>query len=261
MGVFWEVQGPDSRPFWWNDGISGATLLYVALLTVIGAAIAGVLPALKVTDRRVQSGLRRAGVRGSSLRFGGVWTAVIVIQVALTVAFLPTAISEGREAVRYRAGDVGVPAEDFLIARMEMDPVALPGAPAATSAELDGRFATAYQEIERRLASEPGVAAVTFGDGLPGMDHPGRKIKVDGVAAPADSAGGLEVRAASVDVDFFSALGAPVLSGRAFHSGDLGFGQGVVVVNRPFVQQVLGGRNPVGERVRCAAAAGEEPGP
>lgn len=105
------------------------------------------------------------------------------------------------------------------------------------------------------------MAAVTFGDGLPGMDHPGRKIEVDAVAAPADSAGGLEVRAASVDVDFFSALGTPVLSGRAFHSGDLGFGQGVVVVNRPFVQQVLGGRNPVGERVRYAAAAGEEPGP
>jgi predicted permease len=259
MGVFWEVQGPDGRPFWWSDQISGDTILYVALLTVAGAAIAGVLPASKVIGKRVQSDLVRAGARGASLRFGGMWTVIIVTQVALTVAFLPTAVSEMREAVGYQAGDVGVPAEAFLTTRLEMELETLPGAPPGTEADLDARFTTAYRELERRLSSEPGVVAVTFGDRLPGMGHPGRNIEVEDLV-PADSIAGLIARVASVDVDFFDALDIPALSGRVFDAGDLESEQPVVLVNSSFVQNVLGNRNPLGRRVRYASVAGGEPG-
>jgi putative ABC transport system permease protein len=46
MDLFWSVQG-DVRPFWWNDNLSATTVLYVALLTLLGAAVVGLLPALK----------------------------------------------------------------------------------------------------------------------------------------------------------------------------------------------------------------------
>src|SRR4029453_7195121 len=63
-------------PFWFHASLSPATILYAVLLTFLGAAIAGVLPALKVT-RGLQSRLRVA-TTGGGLSFGGVWTAVIV---------------------------------------------------------------------------------------------------------------------------------------------------------------------------------------
>jgi len=43
--------------------------------------------------------------------------------------------------------------------------------------------------------------------------------------------------------------GAPILSGRGFHADDPGSLAPVVIVNRAFVDRVLGGRNAIGRRV------------
>jgi putative ABC transport system permease protein len=73
-------------PFWYDLRLSPATVLFALGLTVLGSAIAGVMPALKVT-RGMGSRLKQAAAGAGGLQFGGVWTAVIVVQVAITVAF------------------------------------------------------------------------------------------------------------------------------------------------------------------------------
>ncbi len=267
MGVFQGVEGP--LPFWFRAGLSPATVLYAALLTVLGAGIAGVLPALKAT-RGLQSRLREAGVGSPGLAFGKLWTGVIVTQVAFTVAFLPIALSAEADIAAARSVRAEFAAEEFLSARLEPDGEAAPGASADTSrAARLARLRATYAALERRLAAEPDVAGVTFADLLPRMDHPQRRIEVDGgAAAPADPARGPRVSSASVDADYFEVLGAPVLAGRPFHPGDLEAGRAVAIVNRSFVDRVLGGRNPIGRRVRYPAAgdaddgaADAEPGP
>ena len=45
-------------------------------------------------------------------------------------------------------------------------------------------------------------------------------------------------------------LDAPILSGRAFHSGDLQPGARTVIVNQSFAQVVFGSSNPIGRRLR-----------
>ncbi|HEV2734673.1 MAG TPA: ABC transporter permease, partial [Longimicrobiaceae bacterium] len=266
MGVFESVTMP--LPFWFHAGLSPATVLYAAALTLLGAGIAGVLPALKVT-RGLQARLREAGVGSPGTGFGRLWTGVIVTQVAFTVAFLPIALSAEADIAAARSVRADFAAEEFLSARLELDRETAPGAPADTSRAAHlARLRTVHAALERRLAAEPGVAGVTFADLLPRMDHPQRRIEVDGGgAAPADSARGLRVGSASVDADYFEVLGAPTVAGRPFHAGDLEPGRGVVIVNRSFVDRVLGGRNPVGRRVRYAGSgdgdegADAEPGP
>ena len=54
------LAGTDGMPFWINDSISLKTVLYTALLMVFGAAIVGILPALRVTKINVQDALRSA---------------------------------------------------------------------------------------------------------------------------------------------------------------------------------------------------------
>ena len=76
------------------------------------------------------------------------------------------------------------------------------------------------------------------------MLHPGGRFEVEGDDAPP--AFGYEVRIASIDADFFGALGAPVLSGRGFTPTDLALGREVAIVNTLFVERVLRGRNPDG---------------
>ena len=239
-------------PFWFVDRLSPTTVLYVALLTVLGAVITGVVPALKAT-RGLQARLRAAGA-GDGLQFGGIWTAVIVSQVAVTVAFPVTAIEVRRDIEQIRSMEVAFPSERFLSVQLQMDRASTDDAPADTSrAAFLARFRAARLELERRLLADPAVAGVTFADRLPRGYHPHRIIELDeGGGAPLNPnwPNGYRVSSASVEPDYFEVLGTPILQGRAFHSGDLAEGATGVIVNQSFVDNVLGGRSPLGRRLR-----------
>src|SRR5678809_54416 len=79
------LAGSDALPYWINDSLSWKTVLYTALLTLIGAAIVGILPALRVTRINVQDALRNESAARSGLRFGGFWTTVIATCMTITV--------------------------------------------------------------------------------------------------------------------------------------------------------------------------------
>ena len=192
---------------------------------------------------------------------------MIVAQIAVTVAFPVTALLVRRDQMQIEGADVGFPDREYLSVRIEMDAegVATPpysplvGRPPAPSLPGDSareafraRFRASWHELERRLAADPAVVGVTFGDRLPRMYHPHRLIEVDaGGAAPLDPQWpAYRVSSASVDPRFFDVVSAPVRLGRGFHAADLTEGARAVVVNESFVQRVLGQRNPVGRRLR-----------
>ncbi|HEU4628596.1 MAG TPA: ABC transporter permease [Gemmatimonadaceae bacterium] len=256
-----EMFGGSPLPFWFHASLSPTTVLYVALLTLFGAVIAGVVPALKVT-RGLQARLRESGAGGGGLKFGGIWTAVIVSQVAVTVAFPVTAFAVRHDVVQIRTMKTEFAAEHYLSARLEMDREPPPGAPGDTSqAAFLARFGGVARELEERLSDDPAVAGVTFADRLPRMYHPHRLIELDeGGGAPLHPQwpAGYRVSDASVDLDYFDVLGAPIRAGRGFHSGDLAADAHTVIVNQSFVDKVLGGRNPIGRHLRYVYFEGDE---
>lgn len=263
-------------PFWYDPHLSVTTVLYALGLTVLGAAIAGVLPGLKAT-KGLGTRLRN-GTAGAGLRFGGVWTVVIIAQVAVTAAFPAVTYIMQRELWRAEAYDVGFHAEQYLGVAVELDAVTSSGAGVANADSLRNvRYANALEEIRRRLADEPGVAGVTFVDRLPRMPHRDRRIEVEDASritpssdVPASSVAGdslFWVSSATIASDYFDVLEAPLLAGRAFNSGDVSSDAPVAIVDEVFVKEVLRGRNAIGQRVRFIAPAGsgakapEEPGP
>lgn len=162
-------------PFWFRSNLSPVTVPYAALLTLLAAGVTGFLPGLKVT-RGLATRLRQVGPGGGGLRFGGIWTVLIVAQVAVMATvpvFLFVIVGESGQI---RSVDVGFPTEEYLSATLVVDQerVPSPDSPAQLLA-----LAAAYPELERRLEAEPGVTAVTFADRLPLMSHPHRRIEVD----------------------------------------------------------------------------------
>jgi hypothetical protein len=242
-------------PFWWNDRLAPTTLIYAGVLTVVTAVIVGVVPVLKATGPRLQARLKHAAAGGSGTDFGGLWTGVIVAQVALTVTFLLVVVSVGWNVHvgRYGTIEVRFAAREYLSARLELDRE-LPAGAATGRAEaaFRARIGTTYQELEWRLAAEPGVVGTTYGSRLPGTDHPGIAVEVDGVTAPREPDGVYWVRTASVAANFFDAFTAPVLAGRTFEPADLESGREVAIVDETFVRKILGGRDAIGVRVRQA---------
>lgn len=253
LQTFWRaIEADAGRPlaFWLGDSLTPITIAYAVGLTMLGATIIGVLPALNVTGRARQTTLRQSTAGGGGYRFGGVWTAIIAAQVAATVLFPAAAFFFHRGVVEGQSRDVGFPAEQYLSARLEMDPTTPPGRSGGTPS--GGSAQAAIVEVFRaRLVAEPGVMGVTFADTLPGTLHVGARYDVEGDDTPPTH--GYQVRVASIDADFFSALGAPLLSGRAFTPSDVASERQVAIVNASFVARAMRGRNPVGRRIRQAA--------
>jgi putative ABC transport system permease protein len=239
----------DGLPFWLDDSVSWQSLAYVAVLALFGAAIVGILPALRVTRINVHDALRSENAAGSALRFGGFWTTVIVVQVAITVAFLPLAAGGIFESNRFRQRAEGIGADRYLTARVAIDREAHE----IESSAFEARARRGFDELERRLSAEPGVEHVTFADRLPVMDQFKYRFEVDQTAgAPATGLRASTV--VQVSRGFFAAFGTSVIAGRDFSRLDFENGR-VVIVNESLTRHAFGDRNPIGHRIRIAAGA------
>lgn len=248
-------------PFWVNPGLKPATVLYGIGMTIAGAALLGILPALKVTGAQVHGQLKNLGAGGSTLKFGGVWTTVMIVQVTLTVICIPPAVGITEESLRDRRIRQQFPAHEYLAARVALDreAAATPSgeeSPAAFAA----RFQRTYLELERQLAREPGVVAVTFADRLPGMGPAVRRGEVETApaAAPLTIA---DLWTAAVGPGFFEAFKIPIVAGRDFHDGDRAADARTVLVNEAFGRRYMNGASPVGRRVRFASSDAAAPAP
>ena len=254
-------------PFWYDLTLSPLTVLFALGLTVLGSAIAGVLPAVKVT-RGMGARLKQATAGAGGLQFGGVWTVVIIAQVAITVAFPALVYFEQWQLRHVETFDAGFPSEEYLAARIQLDAAAAEGPNASPDADRLV-FGARLEELRRRVAAEPGVAGVTFVDRLPRTARPQQDLELPEDAGPAGTAAsGADTRAllreatiAGVDPSYFEVLESPVIAGRGFRAADLAPGSNVAIVDQGFVDQILQGRNAVGQQVRFvadreAAAAG-----
>jgi putative ABC transport system permease protein len=237
-------------PFWIDTSISTTTILYAVGVTLFAAAIAGVVPALKVTSGGVERRLRAASSGGGGLQFGGVWTVVIVAQIALTTMLPVPLIGVGGDFLRETPA--GFPAESFLTATLAIDRFDGVAASADTvPAVRAARLEAGYRALADRLRKEPGVLDVTYADQMPLMRASWSGIEMDpGPVAehgrPCSSCAGI----VSVDPGFFDVVGAPVIRGRALTTADAEHRTRAVLVNEFFIDQVLGGNNPVGRQLR-----------
>ena len=230
-----------SRPFWMHFGSSYGTILFATGLALLAALIAGAIPALRATGRWQLAGGLHALNRNYAPRLGKTWTAVVVAQVALSVAVVPTSVEFAWDTLRPAFFGPGFEADEFLTARLAMDASEDPAAAAA-------RFSAVRAEVVRQLEAEPGIAAVTMSEFEPFAER-NVVVEVD-LASPDNSVvqDRKSVAFNQVDSAFFDAFGIPLLAGRGFEPGDAQ--RSAIVVNRSFVNRVLAGGHPLGRKVR-----------
>ena len=203
-------------PFWLDVGLSPGVVAYAAGLAVLAGVIVGVAPALKVTGKRVHSGLQQLSSRGSRMQLGRTWTLLIVAQVAVAVAVLPYAGYVAVESLRRGTAAPAYPIDEILrawvaIERMEAPPTAEAAAHDSLANALLVRRAA---ELVRRLKGEPGVAGVTFASAFPGEERFGR-VEVEG------GDGREATRISRTDPDLLDVLGVPVVAGRRLAPSDV----------------------------------------
>ncbi len=255
--AIYAAEGNDAVPYFLNPDMPLAAYVYVAMLTVFTAVVAGVLPALHATGRRAQDTLKQAsGTDG--LRLGRVWTAMIIAQVAIAVTGLPATVMISWSGMQRGLTRANYNEESFLAATVTADPDPPAGMPASVyERESVVRFEKTKTDLVARLEAEPAVDDVTVATTIPGAESRAR-IAIDGeVNVPS---GALEVRFnRGVAPNFFDVFGAQVITGRALRDSDSTGSTQAIVVNRAFVNQLLGGANAVGRRLHYGEAGRREP--
>ncbi len=244
-------------PFWFDLSLSPRTFAVAIVLTVAGAAVAGIMPAMKITRGMGSHRLKQTTAGSGGLQFGGVWTVVIVAQVAATVIFPAVVYMEQFLLRGIQEFDPGFATEQYLAVQIERDYPVDGGSNAdAATRERNARLAATLEELRRRVAEQPGVAGVTFTEDLPTTNHPQKIIEMGYDLDPSTVASAKvepplrEATIAAVHPSYFEALDAPVLAGRGFTAADAVPGTRVAIVDQGFVDQILQGRNAVGQQVR-----------
>ena len=245
----------EALPYFLNLDMPLAAYGYVAMLTVLVAVIAGVLPALHATGRRAQDTLKQAsGTDG--LRLGRVWTALIIAQVAIAMAGVPAIVTVSWSAIQRSLTTANYSEESFLAATISADGDAPAGMTASDYARESGlRFQRSTTDLVANLEAEPAVADVTVAASIPGAESRAR-IAIDG--AVNVQSGELDVNFNRVATDFFDAFGARIITGRALRDSDSTGSTQAIVVNLAFVNRLLGGANAIGRRVHYVNAGTRE---
>jgi predicted permease len=251
--VAYDSDGAGRLPVLMDFRVTPSVILYVTLLAVLAAVIAGVLPALKATGRGAHHGLQQFSARAAGVQLGRTWTALIVLQVAFAVALLPAALFNGGEFFRVAAKRPVAAAHGLVRASLALS---REGREQGLEKQFP-EFATAFAQ---RLDADPDIAAVTFARRFPGDEfNEAIELERDGTATPAAVQADevIDTKVNEVAVNLFDVFEVPVVAGRGFSAADVQSEPTAVIVDETFVREA-GGGNVVGRRVRYAASPDDQ---
>ena len=237
---------PNDVPRLEQARIDPTALGFAIAIALVSSVLCGLAPALRVSRRDVQTGLRDGG-RGSTgglrdrLRGG-----LIVAEVALSLLLLVGAGLLIRSAIALQRTNTGFEPHGVLSAR-----VTLP----ATSYTEPARILETLRRINEAAAGIPGVssaaitsyAAMGGGGGTNGLVPEGREP----VAANF-----INSTLRVITPPFFTTMGVPIVKGRNFNDGDRADRQRVMIVSARLAALAFPGQDPIGKRIGCC-----EPGP
>ena len=245
FGVFQYIKGVagDDIPFWIDFAPTGRTIVFAVFLMLLVSAVAGLLPALRVTRHDLRNTLH-TGRGFAAGGFGRVGAALLIVEIALSVGLLNGAMTMARAFNAYFDEIPALPKNQVLTAHLGR----------VRSPEM-------RDKIVEAAAAMPGVQAAGAGQLLPRLYPMPRPTAVEPIGDEPRQAA-MPAPSHAVGNGFLQAIGARALSGRLFAATDFVAGAApVAVVNELFVRKFLGGRNPIGRRIRIEQlrADGTEP--
>jgi putative ABC transport system permease protein len=220
--------------------LDGAVLVFTLAVAAATALVFGLVPALSVARRDINDPLRDSG-KGTTggFRRGRLRNAVVVLEVALSLALLVGAGLLMRSFLALRTVKLGFDPDHVLVARLP-----LPAERYKTAEQVKGF----YRPLIARLKALPGVVDATETSTLPPFG---------GIRTDVDVAGRTHSEKWKAIVQlcgetYASVLRIPFVKGRSFTEAEVADARTVAVVNQTFVSKYLGSDDPLGQRVHVA---------
>ncbi|MBL8961492.1 MAG: FtsX-like permease family protein, partial [Gemmatimonadetes bacterium] len=232
---------PTEVPYFMHFEVDRTVMLIATAITVASGIIFGIVPALTLTRPDLAVALREAGGRGGSANAAlGRWrSGLVVAQLALSLVLLAGAALMVQSFLRSQRAQLGFATANVLTGSVALVGERYPNDSARTAAR---------GELQRALASVPGVRSVALAAWLPigeccmadAYTLPGRQeLPGDRPTATWNA----------VSPGFFASVQTPLLRGREFTSADRGDAAKVVVISQALAQREWPGRDPVGQGI------------
>jgi predicted permease len=220
-----------------------------ALATITGIA-AGLLPAVQLWRGDAAPSLRATAATTSGARSIARWRGLLMS--AEIAAALTLAVGAGllvQTLMRLAAVDLGFQAQNVLLFTV---------APPDTKYRDEAARVALFEEIERRVASIPGVASAAVANEFPLRGGGQYRVTIAGDAASGDDS----VRRAgfqAVSPGYFATLRIPLVRGRLLAAVDRAGAPPAAVVSESFARRFLAGRDPIGQRFRESQIGADSP--
>jgi putative ABC transport system permease protein len=220
------------------------------LISLVSAALFGLVPSLQASKAGASSLLKDAGDRASTAGRARRQTrsALVVIEIALTLVLLVSAGLLANSFLRLQRVDPGF--DTGQVALMQM--------PLPQGKYKDGKAQAAfYKQLldGLKMRGEVRSAAVVFPGPLEAHNaHGSFSVESRPAATPADRPSAF---IASVSPDYLRTMGITLISGRALTDQDGDAKATPIIVNATFVRRIWPGEDPLGKRIRFDDATDE----
>ncbi len=216
-----------------------SVLLFALGTGIVTALVFGMAPALHATRRDLNEVLRDTGKGVSgSFRHAGLRNALIVGEVALSLALLTGAGLLMRSFFALEDVQIGADPSHVLAAELPMPPARYKSA-----AQIQGFF----RPLLDKLKATPGVVSATEATSLPPFGGFMSQLQIPGKSTRDEWRAQVELSSEG----YFATLRIKLLRGRTFDEAEVNGARKLAVVNQTFAKQYLGDQW-LGQRVTLA---------
>ena len=228
------------KPFWMTFTLDPSVFAFIAAVCLLTGILFGLAPAMHISKTNVNEVLKEGGRSGSGgLRARRWTTALIVLELALTLVLLAGAGFMMRSFVNMYQQDVGFDTSRLLVANFILPNRRYAG----REVRVDfGRRAQERLNANGAIVAASGATMPPVFGGIP------RQIEIDGKPAPAGEMP-QTVGMVSIGPRYFDTLDVAILRGRALDPNDGTPGREVAVINQRVASTYFGNADPLGQRL------------
>ena len=232
---------PVSMPRADEVGLDLHVLIFTAAISILSGVFFGLAPALKTSRTNLQETLREGG-RGMSGTHHRVQSIFVVVEMALALVLLIGAGLMIRSLIQLWNVDPGFDPHNVLSFS-----VALP--PSANGVSADAARSI-YRQLHDKLASAPGVRAVSLSGGsIPMTGDDEQLFWIEGQARPSNDKDMNWTLRYTVEPGYFEAMTIPLKRGRLLNAQDDEHSPLVAVIDESFASKYFPHQDPIGKHI------------
>jgi predicted permease len=230
-------------------GLDVPVLLFSLALAIATALIFGLAPAMQMARHDIVAPLKDAG-RGitGGFRKGRLRSALVVVELALSLVLLTGAGLMMRTFVAMQTVDLGFRTSNLLVARLPFP---------RGQYQKAGDKKRFFNELLPRLQRTPGVLAATVITGLPPFGGFRSEVEVPGKTHTEQWRAICEL----TNEDYAKTLGLKLVRGRMLTETDLAGARKVAVVNQALWKKFFGDEDPIGRQMQVKELSRLRPSP